>query len=75
ATGKLLLTETENGSRLREEGTIIVNGVRFLKKLITVTKDATGRENTVTITMDKITLNDTFPDSLFAAPLVTPTEN
>lgn len=75
-TGKLLLTETETGSRLREEGEMMVNGVRFLKKLVTVTKDAaTGRENTSTITMDKIVINETFPDDLFVAPLLTPAKN
>jgi hypothetical protein len=72
ATGQLILTETGNGNLTREQGEIIVNGLRFPKSLINITKDpATGRENTVTITLDKITLNESFPESLFAVPLYT----
>lgn len=68
-TGQLLLTELENGDRIREEGEVMVNGVRFPKKLINIIRNrTTGKENTATITLDKITLNETFPDSLFAVP-------
>jgi hypothetical protein len=46
--------------------------VRFPKSLVNITKDpATGRENTLTITLDKITLNESFPESIFAVPLFT----
>jgi hypothetical protein len=72
ATGQLLLTETDNGSLTREQGEIMANGVRFPKSLVSITKDpATGRENTISITLEKITLNESFPESLFAVPLYT----
>jgi hypothetical protein len=72
ATGQLILTETENGNLTREQGEIMANGVRFPKSLVSITKDpATGRENTIVITLDKITLNENFPDSIFAVPLYT----
>jgi hypothetical protein len=67
ATGRLLLTETNDGSRIREQGEILVNGVRFPKTVIT-----TANGHTVTITFDKITLNETFAESLFAFPLAAP---
>ena len=72
ATGRLLLTEMENGSRVHEQGEMMVNGVRFPKTLVNTTKDpATGRENTIVITLDKITLNEFFPEGLFAVPMYT----
>jgi hypothetical protein len=72
ATGQLILTETENGNLTREQGEIMANGVRFPKSLVSITKDpATGRENTIVITLEKITLNENFPESLFAVPLYT----
>jgi hypothetical protein len=71
-TGQLILTETENGNLTREQGEVMVNGVRFPKSLVSITKDpATGRENTIVITLDKITLNEIFPESLFAVPIYT----
>ncbi len=75
ATGRLLLTEMENGSSVREQGEMMVNGVRFPKALVNTTKDpVTGRENTIVITLDKITLNELFPESLFAVPMVAPSD-
>jgi hypothetical protein len=72
ATGQLILTETEIGNLTREQGEMMVNGVRFPKSLVSTTKDpATGRENTISITLEKITLNENFPESLFAVPLYT----
>jgi hypothetical protein len=73
ATGQLILTETKNGSQTREQGEMIVNGVRFPKSLVSITKDpVTGRENTLSITLEKITLNENFPESVFAVPMVAP---
>jgi hypothetical protein len=72
ANGQLVLTETKSGNLTREQGEMMVNGVRFPKSLVNVTKDpVTGRENTIAITLDKITLNENFPESLFAVPIYT----
>ena len=68
ATGRLVLTETEAGGAIREQGETIVSGVRFPKTIITVTKTPNGKSQTVTITFDKITVNETFPSSFFAVP-------
>ena len=68
ATGRLVLTETEAGGHIREEGEMMVQGVRFPQRLITSSKNSEGHEITVSITFEKITLNETFPESLFAVP-------
>ncbi len=68
ATGRLMLTETENGSSIREQGEIMVTGIRFPRKITNSIKTADGKEQTVTITFDTITVNETFPASQFAIP-------
>ncbi len=67
-TGRLRLTETEAGGSIREEGEISVNAVRFPEKIITRTPIANGKSQTVTISFDKITVNETFPAAYFAVP-------
>lgn len=64
ATGKQILVETESGVTIREEGEMIVNGVRFSKRIIN--RNADGKSNTLTI--ESLTLNEVFPESLFAVP-------
>jgi hypothetical protein len=68
ATGKLMLTETEAGSTIREEGEQMVNGIRYPKKIINKSKNAAGKESVVTINFEEIKLNETFPSSMFAIP-------
>ncbi len=67
-TGKLLLTETEVGGQIREEGEVVVNGIRFPQKVITTNKLADGSERTVTVSFDKIEVNRMFPAETFAVP-------
>ncbi len=78
ATGKLVLTETEAGTSLREEGEIISGGIKFPKTLITSSKiqrkepgKATPTElvQTTTINIEKVIVNEVFPKSFFATPL------
>jgi len=68
ATGRLVFTETEAGGTIRESGELRVNGIRFPKTIVTTTKNAAGQLQTVNITFEKITLNETFPASLFSPP-------
>jgi len=68
ATGRLVRTETEAGGVIREEGELKVDGIRFPKSIVTTTKSPEGRVQSVTITFDKITLNETFPAALFRVP-------
>lgn len=64
ATGRLIKTETENGGEIREDGEVVVNGVRFPKKVIN--KSANGQ--VTTITFDQVVLNERIPAGDFAVP-------
>lgn len=69
ATGRLMLTETESGSTIRERGEVRVQGIRFPRSIITSTKNAKGEEQKVTIEFESIYVNETYPPSHFAVPL------
>lgn len=72
ATGRLVHTETDNGnSIMREAGELRVDGIRF-PKTVTQTSKVGNITRTATITFDKITINETFPESTFATPAVRP---
>jgi len=64
-TGRLLQTETEDGSVVREEGEVVVNGIRFPQRYVQVSKNARGDVMTNTITFDQILVNETFDPALF----------
>ena len=68
ATGRLVFTETEAGGTIREQGEMIVNGIRFPRSIVTSTKNAKGESVTVTISFEKVTLNEVFPPKQFAVP-------
>jgi outer membrane lipoprotein-sorting protein len=68
ATGRLVYTENESGSTQREQGSLVVNGVRFPKSIVTTNKKPDGRVQSVTLTFDKVTVNEALPASLFAVP-------
>ena len=72
ATGRLVYTETESGATMREQGELRVAGVRFPKSLVQTSKEANGLVQTVTITFEKVMVNETFPASLFAMPPLSP---
>ena len=71
ASGQLLFTETKDRT-IREEGEILVNGLRFPQKVIQTIKglDANRQpvERTHIMTFDTITLNEVFPASYFEMP-------
>jgi hypothetical protein len=68
ASGRLLLTETENGIRIREEGDLMAGGLRFPRKMITSNRVDGAKDRVISITFDKVTVNETFADSLFEIP-------
>jgi hypothetical protein len=76
ATGRLVFTETENGGTLREQGEIIEAGLKFPKTLITTNqvKEQNGPNKgkeytqTVTINVEKVTVNEVFAPEFFAVP-------
>lgn len=64
ASGRLVKTETESGGEIREEGEMIVNGVRFPRKVIN--KGADGKATV--ISFDKVVVNESIPAGDFAVP-------
>lgn len=64
ATGQLLKTETENGGEIREEGEILVGGIRFPKRVLN--KSAAGA--VTAITFEQVRVNEVFPPETFAVP-------
>lgn len=67
-TGQLVLSETETGMTIREQGEIIAAGVRFPKQITSVAKNADGIEQRVVMTFEQVTVNEAVDDSLFAVP-------
>lgn len=71
-TGKLMMTENEQGGSIREEGEIIADGIRFPKRIVTEMKRDDGKLRSVTIEFTAIAINESFADELFAVPPVVP---
>lgn len=67
ATGQLLLTITESGGEIREEGQTMVAGIRFPKKVIN--KNPGGQ--VTMITFDTVRINAPRPAADFAVPELT----
>ncbi len=63
-TGLLIKTVTENGGEIREEGEIIVAGIRYPKVLIN--KSPEGQ--VATITFETVKVNEPLPAAEFAVP-------
>ncbi|MFI5356692.1 MAG: hypothetical protein ACHQ4G_05090, partial [Opitutales bacterium] len=70
STGRLVLTETQRGEKIREQGVIEVAGVKFPKVLITDTPKDDGTVQTVTITFNRITVNESASAGSFEVPLL-----
>lgn len=64
ATGRLIKTEIESGGEIREEGEMIVSGIRFPRKVLNKAVD--GR--VTVISFDKVTVSERFPAEAFAVP-------
>ncbi len=64
ATARLVKTETESGIEIREEGEMFANGIRFPRKVSN--REKSGK--TVTMTFEKVVLNEVYPASEFAVP-------
>lgn len=67
ATGQLLLTVTENGGEIREEGQFLVGGVRFPQRVIN--KTPTGQQTL--ITFESVKVNEPRPAADYAVPELT----
>jgi hypothetical protein len=66
-TGRLVLT-VRGAESFRESGEIRVDGVRFPRKIVSVTKTRTGKDLVSTATFESIVLNETLGNDLFTVP-------
>jgi hypothetical protein len=67
ATGRLVFTETYAGAKIREVGELVVQGIRFPRK-ITVDELNGGKVAHTTIVIDRVTLNEPYSADFFAVP-------
>lgn len=67
-TGRLVLTETEGGTKIREEGEIRSGGLRFPQRIVTVNALPDGGTRTIRVTFSEITVNPALDASWFAVP-------
>lgn len=68
ATGRLVLTETDSGTKIREEGEIRSGGLRFPERIITVNTLPDGTTRTIRVTFTEIAVNPPLDAGLFAVP-------
>ena len=68
ATGRLVRTDTDDGGMTREEGERVVAGVRFPKSMKMTIKGSKGDTQVVTIALDTVKVNETFPAAVFRMP-------
>jgi len=68
ATGRLVFTELEGGGTVKEQGEIMAGGIRFPKSVIQTSKNAAGQIFTLTLTFEKILVNEVLSPKLFAVP-------
>lgn len=68
ATARLVRSEMENGTVIREQGEFVVSGIRFPRSIITTPAGAAKSEQEIVVTFDRIVVNDVLPDARFAMP-------
>lgn len=68
ATGRLVLTETESGTQIREEGEIKAGGLHFPKRIITRNALADGTTRVIKVTFSEIQVNPELDPARFAVP-------
>ncbi len=69
-TGRLLLTENEQGGTIQEEGEMWVGGIRFPRRILTQTTLNDGKTRVVTLEFTNIAINESFADEIFTVPLL-----
>ena len=69
ATARLVRSETENGTVIREEGEMMVSGIRFPRTIITLPSATAKPDQEITVTFEKVIVNEMLPESRFAVPV------
>lgn len=68
ATGRLVQTDTDEGGTTKEVGEQVINGVRFPKSMNMTVKGPKGESQSVVISLDAVSVNETFPSAVFRMP-------
>ncbi len=68
ATGRLVLTETDSGTKIREEGEIRSGGLRFPARIVTVNTFPDGKIRTLRVSFTEITVNPELASDTFSIP-------
>lgn len=68
ATGRLVLTETESGTAIREEGEIKAGGLRFPQRIITTNALPDGSTRTIHVIFSSVEVNPVIDASIFPVP-------
>ncbi|HEY3755134.1 MAG TPA: hypothetical protein VGL42_03190 [Opitutaceae bacterium] len=68
STGRVVCTVTSAGAQMRESGSQFVDGVRFAQS-VTINEQSGGKSQKTVLEFKTVTLNETFPESLFETPL------
>lgn len=71
ATGRLVLTETDSGTQIREEGELRSGGLRFPKRIVTLNTLPDGGTRTIRVTFTEISVNPELSAEFFAVPALT----
>ena len=71
ATGRLVLTETESGTSIREEGEIKAGGLRFPQRIITTNPLPDGTSRTIRVTFSSVEVNPSLDPATFTMPPLT----
>jgi hypothetical protein len=67
-TGRLVKTETEDGTSVVEEGEQRVAGIRFPQRLVTSGRGADRRPSGFIVEITQVQVNEDFPRAQFARP-------
>jgi hypothetical protein len=68
ATGRLVLTETESGTQIREEGEIKAGELRFPQRIVTINPLPDGTSRTIRVTFSSVEVNPSLDQAAFAIP-------
>ncbi len=72
SSGRLVLTQTDSGTQIREEGEIKVAGLHFPQRIITTAQLADGSTRTIRVTFSTIEVNPAVDAASFAIPTLNP---
>lgn len=68
STGRLVLTETDSGTLIREQGELRAGGLRFPKSIETVNTLPNGGTRVIRVTFESVEVNPSIDSTIFSVP-------